>query len=75
MSVKKKATEVATTTKRVSGNLEQFVQAVSLLTVAVFSYYATKELDLNQAVEIFVTGSLVVIGLRGCFEFFKFLDK
>lgn len=73
--IKTKVTTLTTRIKRVIDNLEQFVQAVSLLTVASFSYYATRELQLNTVVEVLVISALVVIGLRGAYEFFKFLDK
>lgn len=75
MPIKKKTTEFTATAKRIFDNFEQFVQAVALLTVATFSYYATKQLALNEFVEIFVTVALAVIGLRGAYEFFRFLDK
>lgn len=75
MNVRNRTTLAVAHTKRVADSLEQFVQAVALLTVASFSYYATRQLNLNEFVEIFVTGALVVIGLRGFIEFIKFLDK
>lgn len=73
--IKTKVTTLTTRIKRVIDNLEQFVQAASLLTVASYSYYATRELQLNTVVEVLVISALVVIGLRGAYEFFKFLDK
>ena len=78
-NVKKKITETTNntvaTTKRVINNAEQFVQSIALLTVATFSYYAVKQLDLNPVVELTITIALAVIGLRGAVEFVKFLDK
>lgn len=75
MTVKAKATEVALTTKRVATNAEQFVQAVSLLTIAGFSYHAINEIALSKPAYYTVYAALVVIGVRGAIELFKFLDK
>lgn len=75
MKVKDKATEVVTTTKRVVGNAEHFVQAASLLTVAAFSYQQLPHANLPSAVQVLITVALVVIGLRGAYELFRFLDK
>lgn len=63
------------TSKRVVSNGEQFVQAVSLLIVAVFSYTQLHEHKFHAAVQWTVTIALVVIGLRGAYELIRFLDK
>lgn len=75
MKVKEKTEEVLTTTKRVVTNAETFVQAAALLGTAGFSYYALPKVNLAEPVQWFITFSLVVIGLRGFYEMFKFLDK
>lgn len=62
-------------TQRVLNNGEQAVQAVSLLTVAVFSYYALTKLQLNWLAKDVVLVALIIIGLRGAYEFVQFLDK
>lgn len=74
MKVKKQAQDVAKSTQRVIRNGESFIQSVSLLIIAAFSYYATRELNLNKVLETVVVVALVVIGLRGATEFIKFLD-
>ena len=61
--------------KRIGSNSEQFVQAVSLLTVAVFSYTQLHAHKFNTAIVWVVTVALAVIGLRGAYELIKFLDK
>lgn len=74
----KVTTKVSTTfntTKRIVQNAEQFVQAASLLTLVGFSFWATRQLKLNEALRIVVVTSLVVVGLRGMYEFVRFLDK
>lgn len=75
MKVKEKTAEVITTSKRVISNGESFVQAVSLLIVAAFSYHALHQIKVAEALQWVVTVALVVIGLRGFFELIKFLDK
>lgn len=75
MKVKQEATKVAQSGKRVISNGEQFIQAVSLLTVAVFSYTQLHEHSFHTAIQWVVTGALAVIGIRGAFELIKFLDK
>ena len=75
MKIKQQAKSTAKSTQRVIRNGETFIQAVSLLVVASFSYYATRELNLNSALELVVVVALVVIGLRGFYEFVKFLDR
>lgn len=73
--LKKTAQETVNNTKRVVHNGEAFVQAVALLTIAAFSYYALQNMDLNTQLEWVVTVALVVIGLRGAYEFVSFLNK
>lgn len=63
------------TSKRVVSNGEQFVQAVSLLIVAAFSYNQLHSHKFHTAIVWTVTVALVVIGLRGFYELVKFLDK
>ena len=75
MSIKQKAVEVTTTTKRVITNGETFIQAVSLLTVAAFSYWSLHQIKVAEPLQWVVTAALVIIGLRGFYEFVKFLDK
>lgn len=75
MKLKEKTTEVFTTTKRVIANAEHFVQAASLLAVSVFSYTQLKEANLPSTAQVLMTVALVVIGLRGTYELFRFLDK
>lgn len=75
MKVKEKTNEVVTTTKRVISNGESFIQAVSLLVIAGFSYWALHQIKVAEPLQWVVTAALVVIGLRGLFEFFKFLDR
>lgn len=73
--MKKQVQNTAKTAQRVLKNGEAFIQATSLLIVASFAYYATRELNINQALELVVVVALVIIGLRGFYEFVKFLDK
>lgn len=73
--VKESVANATQTTKRVATNGEQFVQAVALLIVAGFSYYALQQLEVGEYSELTVTVALVVIGLRGFVELFRFLDK
>lgn len=72
---KAKAEQVLSTSKRVIRNSEQFVQAVSLLTVAAFSYNQLHTANLSEPLQWVITGALAVIGLRGAYELFRFLDK
>lgn len=67
--------QAVTSTKRVISNGEQFVQAVSLLTIAVFSYTQLHAHKFDAPVQWIVTVALVVIGVRGTYELIKFLDK
>lgn len=73
--MKKQLQSTVKSTQRVAKNGETFIQATALLIVAGFSYYATRELNLNNALELIVVVSLVIIGLRGFYEFVKFLDR
>lgn len=73
--MKKQVQSTVKTAQRVLKNGEAFIQATSLLIVAAFAYYATRELNLNSALELVVVVALVVIGLRGFYEFVKFLDR
>lgn len=75
MKVKQEATKVAKSTQRVVRNSEQFIQAVSLLIVAGFSYSQLHEHKFDVVVQWVVTVALVVIGLRGFYELVKFLDR
>ena len=75
MKVKQEASKVAKSTQRVVRNSEQFIQAVSLLTVAVFSYSQLHNHSFHIAVHWVVTFALAVIGIRGTYELIKFLDK
>lgn len=74
-NIKKQAKASIDSTKRVLLNGEIFIQAVSLIVVAAFSYYALQQLEMNRYAEVVITAALVIIGLRGFVEFFKFLDK
>ena len=62
-------------TVRIAMRGEQFVQAVSLLIVAGFSYYSLSHIQTTKPVYWTVFVALVIIGLRGFVEFIKFLDK
>jgi hypothetical protein len=75
MKVKESATQVLSTTKRVISNGETFIQAVSLLVIASWSYHTLHQVKVAEAVQWVVTVALVVIALRGFYELFKFLDK
>lgn len=76
MSIKTKASTAVVTSKRIASNGESLVQAISLLVVAGFSYWALHQIQtIPELAQWVVTGALVVIGLRGFYEFFKFLDK
>jgi hypothetical protein len=75
MKVKETVNQTVDTTKRVASNSEQFVQAVALLVTASFSYWALSRVEVGDVAKWVVTGSLVVIGLRGAYELFRFLDK
>lgn len=75
MKVKEEANKAFTSAKRVVLNAEQFIQAVSLLTVAAFSYYSLGRIELDTYAHYLITFALVVIGLRGFYEMVKFLDK
>ena len=72
---KAKAAILATTTRRVVKNGEQFVQAASLLVLVAFTYYGLQNIELNKAVYYTVLTAGVVILLRALVELFKFLDK
>lgn len=72
--MKNKAIATFKTSKRIAANAEQFVQAASLLTIAVFSYWALHQLKLAEPAQWAITAALVVIGLRGAYEMIKFLD-
>lgn len=73
--MKEKATQVLDNAKNVIKNAEQLAQAIALLTVAVFSYYALGHIELNDVVYGVVIASLAIIGLRGSAEFLSFLNK
>lgn len=75
MKVKETTNQVTTNAKRVVTNGEQFVQAVALLTVAGFSYWALGKVQVPQVGRVVVLVALVIIGLRGTVEFIKFLNK
>lgn len=74
-NIKKQGKSAITSAKRVVNNGEQFIQAVSLLVVAVFSYSQLHNHSFHVAVYWVVTTSLVIIGLRGAYELVRFLDK
>lgn len=69
-----KATKGINRTKRFAQNVEAFVQAVAMLVLVTFAFWSTRQLELNKAVRYVVVTALVVIGLRGGYEFIKFLD-
>ena len=71
---KAKAAILATTTRRVVKNGEQFVQAASLLIIVAFTYHGLREIELNKFVYYTVLTAGVIIGIRGFVEFVKFLD-
>lgn len=73
--MKEKLNTVVKTTQRIVRNGEQFIQAVALLVVAGFSYYASSRLHLNAFTLTVVDIALIIIGVRGAFELVKFLDK
>jgi hypothetical protein len=60
--------------KRFTKNVETFVQAVSMLVLTTFAFWSTRQLQLNQMVRYVVVTALVIIGLRGMYEFVRFLD-
>lgn len=72
---KKSIQEFWESSKRVALNAEHFVQAVSLLATAGFSFYARDKVELDAYAYYFITVALVVIGLRGTYELLKFLNK
>lgn len=73
--VKTYVSDVAKSGKRVVLNTEHFIQAVSLLTTAGFTFYARDKVELDKYAYYLITFALVVIGLRGTFELIKFLNK
>jgi hypothetical protein len=73
--LKKQVVTATSATKRIIQNAEQFVQAVSLLVVAGFSYYAQSRVGLSNPARLAVIVALVIIGLRGAVEFINFLNK
>lgn len=75
-SIKKRTNKAYKDTKRVSANAEQFVQAVALLIVVGFGFWALGQLqdDLTDIPYRVVQAALVVMGVRGAYEFIKFLD-
>lgn len=75
MKVKEKTTEIVTTAKRVINNAETFIQATALLSLVVFSYSQLDEANLPVWGQWFITAALVIVGLRGVYEYYKFLDK
>lgn len=56
-------------------NLEHFVEAVSLLLVAGFSYWAASRVGISHWSELTFKFASIVIGLRGASEFIKTLNK
>lgn len=75
--MKDKIKKTKDTSKRVVTNAEQFVQAVALLTIASFSYWAIQQSALKLAKPVYwaVLAALIVVGLRGAYELVRFLDK
>lgn len=74
MKIKENVTKVTNTSKRVINNGEAFVQACSLLVVSAFSYWALHQIHVAEPLQWVVTTALVVIGVRGTYEFIRFLD-
>ena len=72
---KQTVTDTVKTTARIVKNIELFVQAVALLVVSIFAVYASKQLDLPTWGYYGVLASAAVIGLRGGYEFIRFLNK
>lgn len=56
-------------------NLEYLAQAIALLVVSIFAVYAAKKLNLPVYGYYVVIASAAVIGLRGAYEFVKFLNR
>lgn len=75
MKVKQTVTQGVTTTKNVILNAEQFIQAVALLVIAAFSYWALQHITVGRVAYWGTVAALVVVGLRGTVEFVKFLDR
>jgi len=73
-SIKETTQKATTSVKRIVTNGEAFAQAVALLIVAGFSYYATLKLSLNVYALYAVRGAIAIIALRGTYEFIRFLD-
>ena len=69
-----KASKGISRTKRFANNVENFVQAVSMLTLVTFCFWALRQIEINNTLRYVVVTALVVIGLRGAYEFIKFLD-
>ena len=74
-AVKVKTVETVKTTARIVKNAEYLVQAIALIIVSVFAVYAAKKLNLPTFGYYTVIGSAAVIGLRGSYEFIRFLNK
>lgn len=68
-----KANKGINSIKQFKQNTEIFVQAVAMLTLAGFSFWALRQIDVPEAVRIAVVTALVIIGLRGAVEFIKFM--
>ena len=75
MKVKEELNKALESAKRVVKNCEHFVQAVSLLTTAGFSFYARDRVELDAYAYYLITFAIVVIALRGSHEVIKFLNK
>lgn len=59
--------------KQFKKNTEVFVQAVAMLILAGFAFYALRQLEVAEPVQWAVVTALVIIGLRGAVEFIRFM--
>lgn len=73
--IKYKATVAKEHTGRTTRNLERFVQAVALLVVGGWAFYALGQIELHETIVWIIRVSIAIIGLRGSYEFFKFFDR
>lgn len=73
--MKNKAKEVASTTKRVITNGEQFVQASALAVLAAFSIWALKQVHIHETLNAVVTVAVAITLIRAFVEYVKFLDR
>ena len=63
------------TTKHAIINTERLLQAVSLLVMAGFSFWVIATQILDWRIEAIVLFCLIITGLRGAYEFIRFMGK